>query len=238
VLKQIVLVAGLALAPYVSASQLPEYPFIHVTGSAFTYAMPDNGELDFDIVATDADPAVARATVEARVAEIQALMEEQGFAADDVQVRDVRQNIRKDGDAAAQAQRYDIKCTVHLNVRNLVKWSAVTGGLLAKPNLDNFSTNFGTSERDKIETDLANEAIANARRRAEAMAAGFGRKLGPVTAVTPGTLKNLTGSMGLMPADFNGRSNSSSASRVARGDIVNIVNLKFSQTVDIIFRIK
>jgi uncharacterized protein YggE len=238
VLKQIVFVAGLVLAPIASASQLPEYPFIHVTGNAFTYAIPDTGELDFDIVATDADPAVARATVEARVAEIQALMEQQGFSADDVQVRDVRQNIRKDGDAAATAPRYDIKCTVHLNVRNLTSWSAVTGGLLAKPNLDNFSTNFGASDRDKIETDLANEAIANARRRAEAMAAGFGRKLGPVTAVSPGALKNLTGSMGLMPTDFNGRSNSSNANRVARGDIVNIVNLKFSQTVDVIFRIK
>jgi uncharacterized protein YggE len=238
VLKQIVLVAGLALAPYACASQLPEYPFIHVTGNAFTYAMPDTGELDFDIVATDADPAAARTTVEARVAEIQALMEEQGFGADDVQVRDVRQNIRKDGDAAAPAPRYDIKCTVHLNVRDLTKWSAVTGGLLAKPNLDNFSTNFGASERDKIETDLTNEAIANARRRAEGMAAGFGRKLGAVTAVTPGALKNLTGSMGLMPADFNARSNSSNANRVARGDIVNIVNMKFSQTVDVIFRIK
>lgn len=237
-LKQIVLVAGLALAPYASASQLPEYPFIHVTGSAFTYAMPDTGELDFDIVATDADPAVARAAVEARVAEIQALMEEQGFAADDVQVRDVRQNIRKSGDAADQAQHYDIKCTVHLNVRDLTKWRAVTGGLLAKPNLDNFSTNFGASDRDKIETGLANEAVDNARKRATALAAGFGRKLGPVTAVTPGALKNLTGSMGLMPADFNGRSNSSNASRVPRGDIVNIVNMKFSQMVDVIFRIK
>jgi uncharacterized protein YggE len=229
----------LAIVPFtVSASQLPEYPFIHVTGNAFTYAIPDRGELDFDIVAADADPAVARATVEARVDEIQALMEEQGQATDAVQVRDVRQNIRKAGDAAAGAATYEVKCTVHLEVHDLTKWRAVTGGLLAKQNLDNFSTNFGASDRDKIEMDLTNEAIKDARKRAEAMAAGFGRKLGPVTGVTPGGLKNLTNAMGLMPASFPARSNTSSATRVERGDIVNIVNLKFAQSVDLIFRIK
>jgi uncharacterized protein YggE len=228
----------LAIAPLtVSASNLPEYPFIHVTGSAYSYVVPDIGALDFEIFASDADPAAARAAVEARIAEIRALYQEQGLSTDDVEIRDVRQNIRK-GDEGAVAPVYQLKCTAHLTVRELTKWSAIAGGLLAKPNLDNFSVSFEASARDKIEMDLTAEAIKDARRRAEGMAAGFGRKVGPVTAVTSGALKNLTGAMGLVPVDYLSRRNSSDAAHVARSEIVNIVNLKFSQPVDVIFRIK
>jgi uncharacterized protein YggE len=237
VFKKIAVIAGFALMPYACASQLPEYPFIHVTGSASTYVVPDIGELDFEVVAADADPEAARATVEARIAELSALMEQQGLPLDDVQVRDMRQQIRKTEPAAA-APAYEVKCTVHLTVRDLTKWGAIAGGLLAKPNVDNFYTDFGTSERDRIEADLTNEAISDARRRAEAMAAGFGRKLGLVTAVTAGALKNLTAAMGLVQADFANRQNSSNAKRTARSDLVNVTSMKFMQPVDVIFRIK
>jgi uncharacterized protein YggE len=232
-----VLAAGLlALAPFtVSASQLPDYPFIHVSGSAAAKVVPDIGSLDFEIIAADADPAVARATVEARIAEIQALVAEQGLPADDVSIRDVRQAIRK-GEPAVTA--YEIKCSVHLKVSDLSKWRAIAGGLLAKPNLDGFSTDFGTAGREKVETELTNEAIKDARRRAEAMAAGFGRKLGPVTAVTPDSLKNLSRAMGLVPADFFNRGNATNPNRMERDQIVNITILDFAQRVDVIFRIK
>jgi uncharacterized protein YggE len=237
-LQKILGASLLAFIPFtVSASQLPEYPFIHVSGSASTYAVPDIGELDFLIVAADSDPAVARATVEARLAEIRTLAEGQGLAQDDVEVRDVRQEIRK-GDAATASPAYEVKCTVHLTVRDLTKWAAIAGGLLAKPNLDGFATDFGATGRDKIEMELTAEAIKDARRRAEAMAAGFGRKLGPVTGVTAGALKNLTSAMGLVQADYFNRGNSSNPKRTERSEIANITNLKFAQPVDVIFRIK
>jgi uncharacterized protein YggE len=236
VFKKLVLVAGLALAPLANASQLPEYPFIHVNGSARTYAIPDIGEIDFQVVAADADPAVARATVEARLVEIRALLEEQGLEADAADARDLRQDIRKGGDAAAPV--YEIRCTVHLRISDLTKWGAIAGGLAAKPNLDGFYTEFGSTERDKIEADLTAKAILDARHRAEAMAASFGRKLGPVTGVTPAALKNLTGAMGLVQLDAFRRQNATNPQKPARGDLVNISPLEFGQSVDIIFRIK
>jgi uncharacterized protein YggE len=95
-LKKSILLGALLFASIAAfASQLPEYPFIHVTGSATQFVIPDLGELDFEVVANDPDPAQARATVEARVAEIQALVQEQGLPADDLMVRDTRQTIRK-----------------------------------------------------------------------------------------------------------------------------------------------
>ena len=82
------------------ASPVPDYPFVHVTGSAFQAVVPDIGSLDFEIVAVDVDPAAARAVLETRVGEVRALMQQLGMDADDAHVREVRQGIRKDDRAA------------------------------------------------------------------------------------------------------------------------------------------
>lgn len=237
-LKKIALVCACALAPFAtSASQLPDYPFIHVSSTAAQYVMPDIGTLDFEVVASDADPGAARAVVETRVAEVRALAEGLGLPEEDVEVRDVRQEIRK-GDTAVVAPVYDLRCVVHLNVRDLSKWRAIAGGLAGKPNLDAFSTAFDTSEREKVEMDLAAQAIRDARRRGEAIAAGFGRKLGPVTAVTGGALKNLAQAMGLAPALPYARGNEQKVQPVDPRELVNIIAFPLAQSVDVIFRIK
>jgi uncharacterized protein YggE len=236
-LKKIALICTIALAPVAASAQLPSYPFVHVTGHASGVAPADMGTIDFEILASDIDPAAARKVIEARVAEVRALVEAQGVPLDDVDIRDVRQDIRK-GDAGAANPVYDLKCGVHLNVRDLSKWQAIASGLLAKPNLDAFSTAFDISNRDEIEAQLVTAAIADARRRASVLVAGFGRKLGPVTAATPGSLKNLSTSMGLVRADFFDRNRSSNAQTVPREQILLVNSLRFEQPVDAVFRIK
>jgi uncharacterized protein len=235
-LKQILAVGMLVLAPLgAGASQLPDYPFIHASGSASVNVMPDIGEIDFEISASDADPELARGIVETRIAEVRALMEQQGVPLEDVQTRDVRKEISK-GDPTATLVSYEIKCGVHLNVRDLSKWRAVVAPLLDKPNLDGFSTAFDSSMREKIEMELIGEAIRDARRKAEAMAAGLGRKLGPASAVTSGGLKNLGNSMGLVTADFLRRPEARGP--VERRDFLAVSALKLQQPVDVIFRIR
>lgn len=218
-----------------SASQLPDYPFIHVSGSATTYVMPDIGTIDFEIVAVDADPAAARDVIESRVAEVRALMEQQGLQASDVEVRDVRQEQPK-GDGGG-ALLYELRCAVHVNVREIAKWTAFAGGLLGKANLTAFATAFDTSEREKIEADLMAQATRDAQRRAQSIAAGFGRKLGPVTGVTPGALKNLANAMGLVATDFTYRRDSR-AQRVDNREILTIKAFPLVQSVDVVFRFK
>ena len=234
--KKFAVIAALACAPIAaSASPLPNYPFIHVTGTASLNVLPDIGEIDFEIVAADPDPAVARSIVETRIAEIRALLEEQGVPLDDLETRNVRQEVLEGEPGAVQL--YEVRCAVHLNIRELGKWRDIVGPLLGAANLDGFSTAFGTLGRDKIEADLTAEAIRNARRRAEAIAAGFKRKLGRVTAVTSGSLKNLGASMGLVQADFMFRRDTQVAAKDRR-DLLMPEILKFAQQVDVIYRIE
>ncbi|CUI03538.1 SIMPL domain-containing protein [Massilia antarctica] len=237
-LKTIAAIGALTLLPMAAqAGGLPDYPFIHVSATGTTSAMPDLGQIDVEISASDADPAVAVRVVQARANDIRAAMTQAGVPLDDVEVRDVRKDFRKpDANAAPAPVQYDIRAGVRINVRDLSKWRSAAAPLLDMPNLDGFMTVFDTTRRDKIEMELAADAIRIARRKAEAIALGLGRKLGPAHAVSTGDLKNLTRAMGLAPHETNDRS--SPQTGMDKADVLTVMALKFAQPVDVIYRLK
>jgi uncharacterized protein YggE len=234
--KKFALIAMFACVPVVTtAADLPEYPFVHASGTGFAYVMPDIGEVDFEILAHDADPEVARKTVEERIEQIRALAESLGLAPEALEIRDVRKDIRKDQNSVPGVVLYDIKCGVHIKVKDLSKWRELMSPLINMQNLDGFMTEFSASEREKIEMELLADAVKAAKRRAEGMVAGFGKKLGSVSAVSSGQLANLSRAMGLAPTEVRGRS--VARKDYDRRDLLAIGDLKLSQPVDVIFRI-
>lgn len=235
-IKKLVLCCAVALAAgAASGSQLPDYPFIHVSASAEVRLAADIGTIDFDIAATDADAAAARGTVEARVAAIRALVEGLKLPADDVEIHDVRQDIARP-QPGATATMYDVRCSVHLNVRDMSRWEALAAGLVGMANLDGFAVSFDTATREAAEAELMADSIRQARKKAEVIAAGFGRKLGPVAAVSTAPLKNLGAAMGLVGADFRPRD--ARALKVDAAGLAQVAPLKLGQSVDVVFRIK
>jgi uncharacterized protein YggE len=221
-----------------SASQLPDYPFIHASGSGFVYVAPDVGEIDFEISTHDPEPEAARKVAEARIAEIRALVEGLALPSDDVQIRDLRKDMRKGEQTQPGVVDYDIKCTVHIKVRDIGKWKALVSPLLNMANLDGFMTGFDVSGREEVEARLTGEAIKAARRKAEAIAAGFGRKLGPVSGVSTGELKNMTRAMGMAATDPFHNDRGAGRGEVDRDSLLMVTLIKMAQSVDVIFRIK
>jgi uncharacterized protein YggE len=228
------LAASLALPAAAQASPLPAYSFVHVSADASRYTTPNIGAVDFLIVAADADPALARTLVETRIAEVRALLQEQGIPPEDLETRDVRREPGKNGAAEATAQ--ELRVSVHLIVRDLSKWRAVVAPLLDKPNLSDFATSFDIVERDQFEAELMLDALRDARRRAEIIAKGTKRKLGAVTAVTPGGVKNVGAAIGLVRADFS--YTRVKASNVEARDFLSVDALKLVQPVDVVFRLE
>jgi len=231
---------AIALLPLAGhASNLPDYPFIHAAGEGYLMVVPDMGEIDFDISAYDPDPAAAVAVVQARAAEVRALLAAQ--AGDDAasgDVRDMRKEMRKSANPGpSAAPDYDIRSSVHIVVRDLGKWRPIMQALLEMNNVDHMSTTFSKTDRLKVEQELTAVAVKDAQRRAENMAAGFGRKLGAVAAVSSGQLRNLTGAVGLMPGDFYKNSPGVTPPNPDK-DFLSIDVLKWSQTVDMLSRIK
>jgi uncharacterized protein YggE len=227
--------AGLAVA-----SPVPDYPFVHVVGNAYTAVLPDIAVLDFEIVATDADPAAARVVLEARVGEIRALMGQLGLDPEDAVVREVRQSVRKGEQGAVGGPLYELRCDVKIGVRNVSSWPALAGGLFGKPNLDGFASTFDLSTMQQTNDELVTNAILDARRRAEVIAAASGRRLGAVAAVTPEGIKNLSTAMGLQRDDFRMERRSGTPDRgdVDREQLMTITAIRLNQPVDVIFRLE
>jgi hypothetical protein len=222
------------------ASPVPDYPFVHVVGSAYTAVIPDIAVLDFEIVATDGDPAAAKAVLEARVGEIRALMQQLSLDPDDAVVREVRQGVRKGEQAPGGGPLYELRCDVKVSVRNVSSWPALAGGLFGKPNLDGFASTFDLSTMQQTNDELVANAIADARRRAEVIAAASGRRLGAVTAVTPEAIKNLSTAMGLQRDDFRieRRTGAPDRGNVDREQLMTLTAIRLNQPVDVIFRLE
>jgi len=238
-LKRLCLVLAIATLPAAvttsaSASPLPAYPFVHVSADASVYRVPDIGAIDFEILVAGADPQQARATVETRIAEVRALLQAQGVPLADMETRDVRKEQKKDG--PPEAPIYELRSSVHINMRDLSKWAAVVGPLLDMPNLGSFATSFDSSLRDEVEAELMANALRDARRRAEIIAKGARRRLGAVTAVTPAGVKNLGYTMGLVRDDFNSRRGSGAG--VTRSEFLSIEALKLMQPIDVVFKLE
>ena len=238
-LKKIVAAAALVTVSFLaSASQLPDYPFIHASGNGFAFVAPDVGEIDFDISAHNVDPEAARQVVEGRITEVRALVAELKLPEADVEIRDVRKEMRKADPSQPGVVQYDIKCGVHIKVADLSKWKALVSPLINMANLDAFMTGFDASKREQVEAELTGEAIKSARRKGEAIAAGFGRKLGPVSGVSVGDLKNMTRAMGLAASEPGRFTRTAGRGEYDRDSLLMIGVMKLSQSVDVIFRIK
>lgn len=220
------------------AGDLPAYPFIHATGTAYSFFLPDLGEIDFEVSAFDPAPEAATALVQTRIAQVRALLLEQGLAeaAAGIEVRDVRKEIRKGAEQDPASPQYLIKASVHVNVADLSTWSAVMRPLLAMPNLDAFATTFGSTQRVRLEEELMGEAVKDAQRKADAMARGFGKRVGAVAGISSEQLKNLGNAVGLVPSDRYSRANS--RERQNPDDMLIVTSIKMAQTVDALFRIK
>jgi uncharacterized protein YggE len=239
------LMAAAALALPTSsavASSIPDYPFVHVTGSNFRIELPDIATLDFQIVAADADPAAARAVIDARMAEVRELMQKLSIDPDDMQVREVRQGLRKERGADG-APVYELSCDVHIRLRNVANWPALGGGLLGKANLDSFAADFDLSTMEQVNDEMVAAAIEDARRRAEVMATASGRRLGPVMAATPDALKKLGTTLGLERDEFRMERKARAPANQRAADIdretfVMVQSLKMRQSVDIVFRLE
>ena len=232
-------VLALASLQGAAAAELPSYPFLHARGTGFMYVAPDMAEIDFDVSAYDANAEAAVAVVQERVLEIRALLAGQGVPDADVDVRDMRRQIRK-ASVTASDPEYDIKCSIHVVVRDLGKWREIMMPLLKMQNLDAFAATFGLKERAKLEAELTQQAVREATARADAMAKGFGKRVGAVAGVSSDEIKNITRSIGLAPVEWPRNSNSANTKRNEQdpADLLMVSALKMSQSVDVLFRFK
>jgi uncharacterized protein YggE len=233
-MKRKSILALLLMSSVVRANELPAYPFVHVSGTAYLNVVPDQGSVDFELVARDQKVEPAAAVVQHRAQDVRMLTDSLGIAAADIDIDNPRAEWAKDGTA------YVVKVQVHINVRDLAKWAALVQPILGMENVDGVMTAFDTSERTRVESDLLVQALADANRKAGVIAGGVGRRLGSVAGVSNSQLKNLTLALGLVPADFRYTHPDNADARQAKSveQYLSVNALKFQQDVDVLYRMK
>lgn len=210
------------------AADLPGYPFIHVNAAANLHVTSDIGEIDFEIVSTDADPDVAWKTVTERLAAATALFAEHGVAPDDISVQDIQRRPRKRDDIV---EAVETRGAIHVTVRKLDGWTALIQAVMTMPNVESVAVAFSRSDADKIEAELVSQALDAARLKAQNIARGIGARLGSVGGVALAPLKNLSNAMGL--ASDAPRYTPVASAR----DPQLVATLRLVQGVDVIYRI-
>lgn len=135
----------------VNAADLPGYPFIHVNAAASLHVTPDIGEIDFEIVSTDADLDAAWKIVTERLAAAKALFAGHGVTPDDISVQDIQRRPRKRDDIV---EAIETRGAIHVTVRNLDGWTALIQAVMTMPNVESVAVAFSRSDADKIEAEL------------------------------------------------------------------------------------
>ena len=219
------------------AADLPSHPFIHVNASAEFYVMPDIGEIDIDIVSLDPDPDAAWKLVNERLEASRALFAQHGLAAEDVVVQDIVRRPRKvEVLQEGQPLPMDTRVALHVTVRDMAQWTPLLRALLAMKDIESMAVSFNRSDRDKIESDLLDEALAKAKLKAQQIAKGVGARLGPAAGVSVMPLRNLSNAMG-MASDPYARNIGDRRAPPKGTDMALIAAMRLAQTADVIYRI-
>ncbi|GAA0432690.1 SIMPL domain-containing protein [Massilia aurea] len=241
-LRKVLAFVALAFLPFFAqANDLPNYPFIHVSGSAMLHVRPDIGEIDIEITSSNLDSQQAWKTVEETLTSVKALLCYHNVKGEDLSVQNIESRRRKAAEQNVSNEQIPIEIftSVHITVREMSKWQEIVTALMRMQNINSMAVAFSISNKNEIESQLVNQAIAEAYRKALIIAKGVRGKVGPVNAVAISPLKNLANSFGLAAALPFQRSERLNERRPeTETDYTLVAVQKLSQEVDVIYRIK
>lgn len=198
-LSIIVLLAVLlviAVTPTLAQDDGPAYPIdtITVVGSGSAAGTPDIATIEIGVESRDSDLGVAFSEVNATIDGVIDALVAAGVAEEDI--RTVSLNVYQErpmdpassGFGPEQSQpsgevMFVVNNIVRVTVRDIDGVAEAINAAVAAGATNIFGLNFGISDRDALESEAREEAMANARARAEQLAALAGVSLGDVVVI-------------------------------------------------------
>ncbi len=189
------------------AASIPDFPFVFATGRSETNLPPDTARMTFDIKAFHEDSSNAVAKVTTRTAAVIDFLGRQGFGKSTLTSSELgKSEIReKKEDRELKVIGYEVTRSFELIIENLTKYDLVANTLFKMDNVSEISTSFGRKDQKEIEAKLLGTACADAKRNADAMASGFGKKIGTVHCISKQGFGNIGMAFGLGADAFDGR---------------------------------
>lgn len=181
-------ILAVALGPQFSmSSDIPDFPFIFVTGQAETEVPPDIATVTFAIEAFDEDPDKALSVVQERTAELTTGLSSYHIERKDLVAFEItKETVREMKDyVRLRILGYEVSRRISVTVRYLDKYDAFMTRLLSLRNVAKVRTQCDTTKRKVLEVDLLTKAAQKAREQADLLAKSFGREISAVQAISP-----------------------------------------------------
>jgi len=191
------LIVALLLAPLgVIASDLPQFPFVYVSGKAAREVPPDTASIRFRLKTYHADVEKALLLQSSAADALLSYAAKLALKAETITAEPVEKSLvrkRTERDESAEILGYNTARTVRIELRELKRFTELMEFLYRQPHLEDLSVTFGSTEEAGILRDLTIAACSDAKTKAEYLSAGFQRKLGNVRAVSESGVSSLGG---------------------------------------------
>lgn len=186
-MKKWAILVFLTLGQFAFSAEVPDFPFILVTGDAEIKIKPDLAKIAFQITEFNKDADKASAQVFQRGKSIVELASKLGITPSQITSSSYNKStVRKRDDHFNDLDitGYEIRQNFTVEITNITIYSTFVDQLLSASHVESIANDFDVSNRDAIEAELLKAAIKNAQKKATAMMDGLGLKVGSVYAVT------------------------------------------------------
>lgn len=186
-MRMVFVLAALAVGGQTQAQVVSGAPYVAVHGEANEEVTPDVFPLELTLSSTSKDAAGTQARIESLAGKILEIANGMKVADADLTVANMTispQYDYDDDDGKQIFQGNEYKRQIKLRFHALERMRNFISALPQDDALRIQTGAFQASRQEEIKRELMGKAIANARATAEALAAGVGRKLGPVHTIS------------------------------------------------------
>lgn len=170
-----------------NASNLPDFPFVLVTGEAKMKVSPDMATITFQLKSSNEDAEKALFSVGKSGRDIVTLLTKLKVKKSDIKSYALRKQVlRNRGKMYGQGEitGYDVTQDFEVTLRDIEQYSFVMDSLIVMKQVNNVNIQFDVSNRQALTQSLVKNAGSDAKQKAVGLALALGSKLGNVFAAT------------------------------------------------------
>jgi len=169
---------------------------VTASGSGTTQAAPDTAEMSFGVTTTSSNAKSALDDASKIAAQIASAVKKQGIADKDIQTRDVSvypETTEQNGKQVITG--YQASLNVRVKVRDIAKLGEIISAANAAGANDISGPTFSVDDPAPARARAIDEAVADARQSAEAMAKAAGKSVGAVLSMSSSDVGPVPGPM-------------------------------------------
>lgn len=169
---------------------LPDKPYIYVEGKAEIEKPADMVTLRFGVAARNADQSKANQEVQTKATKILSLIDQRKIAKMDVDATDLKSGPQYENEDESGRKRgkiigYSVGRSFTVKVRDVTAFPKLVDELLAIAGVEFSGIDGGLSKEKVMQDEVSDNAMKNARERAEKTLQAVGMKIDSIFAVSP-----------------------------------------------------